>query len=315
MSTLTDSQQTPAAQPRLLPRLTASEKRNLRNGLLFLAPWIVGFCLFTFYPVAASLYYSFCRYRVVTPPQWIGLGNYRELATGDPYFWKSLYNTTYMFLEVPAYLLLAILLALLLNKAVRGMPLFRTIIFLPVIVPVVATSMLWMWIYNSDYGIINLALTRLNLPTVGWLVDPRIAKLSFILMDLWSVGYGMVIFLASLQSIPAHMYEAAELDGAGAWAKTRHVTLPMISPVIFFMVVMGVIGTFQYFTQTFIMTQGGPENSTRFYALHLYRNAFEYFNMGYACALAWILFLLTLFATLLIFRSSARWVYYEEPVR
>jgi multiple sugar transport system permease protein len=192
------------------------------------------------------------------------------------------------------------------------MALFRTIFYLPVLVPTVASALLWLWLLNPQYGLTNLALEKIGLDRIGWLAEPRWSKPSFILMDLWGVGGGMVIYLAALQGVPEHLYEAALLDGAGSWSRFRHVTLPMISPVVFFSVIMGVIGTFQYFTQTFVMTRGGPELSTLFYALYLFQNAFEYFRMGSACAMAWLLFGVTLIATLLVFRSSARWVYYEE---
>jgi len=299
----------------MILNLRRSEQRAVLQGLLFISPWLAGFLIFTLYPIIASMYYSFCDYRVLSPPRWIGLGNYRMLLGDHDYFWRSITNTAFMFLELPIALVLSIGIALLLNQKLKGMALYRTIYYLPAIVPTVASSVLWLWVLNPEYGLANAALSRLGLPPLGWLTDPNWSKPAFILMDLWGIGGGIVIYLASLQGVPQHLYEAAEIDGASAWQKTRHVTLPMLTPVIFFNLIMGVIGTFQYFTQTFIMTQGGPENSTLFYALYLFQNAFQFFRMGYACAMAWILFIITLIATLIVFRSSARWVYYEGEAR
>jgi multiple sugar transport system permease protein len=289
-------------------------QRNLQ-GWLFVSPWLVGFFLFTLYPILASLYYSFCDYRVLTPPKWVGLANYAALLTDRDYFLPSLWNTLFMLIELPLALIIGLTMALLLNHKIPGIGIFRTIYYLPSIMPVVAVAVLWLWVLNPQYGLLNAVLTPLLAPfglqAPGWLADPKWAKPAFIMMDLWAVGGSVVIYLASLQNVPAHLYEAAEIDGAGSWHKTLHVTLPMISPVIFYNLIMGVIWTFQYFTQTFIMTQGGPQNSTLFYALYLFYNAFRDFRMGRACAMAWILFILTLIATLIVFRTSARWVYYE----
>jgi multiple sugar transport system permease protein len=288
----------------------------MRQGLAFISPWLIGFLVFTAYPVLASLYYSLTDYRVLRPPHWVGWQNYATLLSGDEYFWRfAVYNTAYMFLELPANVALGVGLAMLLNQRLKGMALYRTLFYLPSVVPTVAVSMLWLWVLNPQYGLANVLLQRLHADPLGWLTDPKWSKPSFIMMDLWGAGGGMVIYLASLQGVPEHLYEAAVLDGAGWRAKFTSVTLPMISPVIFFNVVLGIIGTFQYFTQTYIMTRGGPELSTLFYALYLFQNAFEYFRMGYACAMAWVLFLITLGATLIVFRSSARWVYYEAEDR
>ena len=287
--------------------------KRLITGLLFISPWIVGFLAFTLYPILASLYYSLCDYRILSPPRFVGLANYSTLVR-DEYFWRSLFNTAFMFIELPIAVALGIGIAMLLNQAVRGLPFFRTIFYLPAIVPTVAVSMLWLWMFNPDLGLMNAGLSKFGLPTFGWLVDPKSAKPAVIVMDLWGVGGGMIIYLASLQGVPQHLVEAAALDGAGTLSRIRHVTLPAISPVIFFMVVTGMIGLFQYFTQAFIMTspRGGPEHSTLFYALYLFQNAFEYFKMGYACAMGWILFVISVIATIVVFRTSARWVYYEE---
>lgn len=293
--------------------MSRAERARLFTGLLFLSPWLIGLAVFTAYPIAASFSYSLTDFPVLRPPRWVGFANYAYLLTGDEYFWRfAVFNTLYMFLELPLSIVLGVGLALLLNQRLPGMALFRTIFYLPVLVPTVAVALLWLWLLNPQYGLANQALQHVGLSPLGWLADPRWSRPAFIVMDLWGVGGGMVIYLAALQGVPEHLYEAAVLDGANAWQKLRHVTLPMISPVIFFSVIMGVIGTFQYFTQTFIMTRGGPELSTLFYALYLFQNAFEFFRMGSACAMAWLLFGITLVATLIVFRTSARWVYYEE---
>ncbi len=281
-------------------------------GILFSLPWIIGFTVFIAYPILASLYFSFCSYDAIRPPHWVGWRNYVELFTQDDVFWKSLSNTVYMIVfGLPLMLATSLGLAILLNQKVKGIALYRTLFYLPSITPVVASSILWMWILNPDIGLINIVLSRLGVAhPPGWLTDPAWAKPALILMSLWSAGGGMVIYLAALQDVPETLYEAASLDGAGAWHKFLHVTLPLISPVILFNVIIGLIGFFQYFTQAYIMTNGGPEDSTNFYALHLFNRAFLDFQMGAASAMAWILFLVTLLAALVVFKTSARWVYY-----
>jgi len=300
--------------------MTRREKQDLRNGLLFVSPWLVGFGVFALYPVVVSFYYSLCTYNVVLPPRWTGIENYVNLLTDDPHFWKSLYNTFYMMaLGLPMGLGFAFLLAVLLNTKVRGLAIFRTIFYLPSIVPVVATSILWVWILNPECGLINGALGWLGIRGPGWLTDPRWSKPALILTGLWGVGGTMIIFLAGLQQVPTALYEAAVVDGAGRWRSLRHITLPSISPVIFFNLIMGIIGSFQYFTQVYIMTgggtstgrPGGPQDSTLVYALYLYQNAFQNFDMGYASAMAWILLLITLALVAVVFCSSG-WVHYEE---
>jgi len=299
-------------------RSSTRGRREVLVGLAFISPWLVGFLALTLYPILASLYYSFCEYRVLSPPRWVGLRNYVELFSDHDYFLPSLANTAFMFLELPIALAISVAIALLLNQKLRGMALFRTLYYLPSVVPTVAASILWLWLLNPEYGLVNKTLDWLHIPTTEWLQSPVWSKPAFIVLDLWMIGGGIVIYLAALQGVPEHLYEAAELDGASAWRKTWHITLPSISPVIFFNLILGIIGTFQYFTQAFLMTgvpPGGPANSTLFYALYLFQNAFTYFRMGYASAMAWVLFILTLGATLLVFRSSARWVYYEGETR
>jgi multiple sugar transport system permease protein len=275
------------------------------------------FLAFTVYPVILSFYYSLNVYTTFGQPMhWVGLANYIELLTQDDLFWVSLYNTLYMVvIGIPFHIMLAILLAMLLNMNLRGVSIYRTIFYLPTIVPIVATSVLWMWVLNPEYGLVNAALGELGIHGPGWLTDPELAKPSLILMGVWTIGGTLVIFLAGLQDIPRQLYDAAMIDGAGTLHQVRHITLPMLSAVIFFNVVVGVIGGFQIFTQAFIMTNGGPLDATLFYALYLYQNAFKYFKMPYASAMAWILFLIVIVATLVLFRSSARLVYYEGEDR
>lgn len=307
-------------------RLTRTEKTDLRNGLLFAAPWIVGFVGLVAYPIVMSIYYSFCSFDAISPPHWIGTENYRILFTEDELFWRSLWNTLYMIVfGLPIGLLASLVLAFLLNLKVRGMAFYRTIYYLPSITPIVAASALWMWLLNPQIGLVNemigwfgTALRLVGLPAPegpGWLIDPAWAKPALIFMGLWGAGGGMLIYLAGLQDVPEPLYEAADLDGASSWKKLRHITLPMLSPIIFFNVVMGLIGSFQYFTQVYVMTGGGPQDATLFYALHLFNNAFLNFKMGYASAMAWILFIITLACTLIVFKTSARWVYYSGDLK
>lgn len=295
-------------------RLTPPVRRNIRNGLLFISPWLVGTVIFTLYPVLASLYYSFTRYRGSGLPDWIGLGNYSALLT-DPLFLVAVQNTLYYAaLYVPLTLALSLGMALLLNLDVRGIAIYRTLFFMPYVIPQVVLAMLWAWILNPQVGLANGVLDLLHLPTLGWLSDPAWSKPSLVLMDLWaSMGGTMVIFLAGLKNIPRQLYEAAEIDGAGALRRARHVMLPMLTPTIFYNLVLGVIFSLQVFTTVYVVTggAGGPANSTMFYGLLLYLNAFRYFNLGYASAMAWVLFAFIFLLTLILFRTSRRWVYYE----
>ena len=295
--------------------MTRNERRNLRNGLLFIAPWIVGFLVFTLYPICSSLFFSFCDYSVLERPVWVGTENYTELARDDV-FWISLKNTAYYAVFALLFgLILSISIALLLNSKVRGMAFYRTIFFLPSIVPAVASAFLWMWIYNPDYGLANAILAIFGLPPQKWLFDEDMAKPSFIFMGLWGLGASMLIFLAQLQHVPESLHEAAMIDGASNLDRFRLITIPMISPVIFFNLVVGIIGSFQIFTTAFIATQGGPNNATLFYVLHLYNNGFQFLHMGYASALAWVLFTIILVFTGLQLRLANRWVYYEGEAR
>ncbi|MGH7739404.1 MAG: carbohydrate ABC transporter permease [bacterium] len=294
--------------------MTRREKRNLALGLAFTGPWIVGFSAFTLYPVVASFYYSLCDYSVLTKPVFIGLGNYVDLFT-DQVYWKSVFNTFYYaFFALPLGTLAALILALLLNSGVKGQSAYRTIFFLPSVIPMISMSILWLWIFNPRFGLLNYALSLIGLQGPEWLQDPHWTKPAFILMSIWTVGNAIVIYLAALQDVPIGLYEAAELDGARWYHKIRHVTLPIISPAIFFNVIMGFIAVLQIFAIPYVMTfpvPGQPARSALFYTMYLYENAFRYLRMGYACAMAVVMFLLILGLTWLFLRVSKKHVHYR----
>ena len=292
-------------------RFSPMTRRSLRNGLLFISPWVIGFTLFIAYPLLASLYYSLTNYNIMRTPEWVGLANYQAIIFNDDLFLTSLKNTLYFVgLSVPLGTIFSLATAMLLNTKIPGISIFRTIYYLPSIVPAVASAIIWIMLLNPQFGIVNTLIRAVGLQAPGWLADPAWAKPALILMSLWGMGSTMIIFLAALQDVPQHLVESAILDGANAWHRFVHVTLPMISPAMLFNVIMGLVGGFQYFTSAFIMTDGGPSNATLFYALYLYRSAFRYIKMGYASALAWLLFLVTLVCTLLVMRTSARFIYY-----
>ena len=293
------------------PRLGRREWQNLGVGLFFISPWLIGFLIWVLYPLGSSLYYSFTRYDLLRPPVWLGLQNYIEIFTDDPHFGTVTYNTFYyVVLSVPLGVVSAFLLATLLNNDVRGRSLFRTIFFFPAIVPAVVTAMVWQFLLHTQYGAINATLAGWGFKTIPFISNPTLAKPSLILIHIWAQGNAMVIFLATLQDVPRTLYEAAIVDGANAWHKFWHISVPMCTPVILFNLIMGFIGGFQSFTLPWLLTGGGPNDATEFYTLHLYRNAFQYLRMGKASALAWILFVVVVLFTILLFRSSARWVYY-----
>ena len=286
-------------------------KKEERQFYLFISPWLLGFLVFTAGPMLFAIYLSFTRWDVIGSPHWIGLANFKELFFDDPKFWISLKVTAiYSVIAVPLLLSSSLMVAVLLNQKIKAMGLFRTIFYLPTVLPVVATSMLWMNLLYPD-GLINRLLGLVGIPQTSWLTNENTALGALIFMSLWGFGASMIIFLAGLQGIPKTLYEAATIDGAGTWARFWNVTLPMLSPIIFFNFVMGVIRTFQVFTQGYIITNGGPNYATLFYVLYLYQNAFEYLRMGYAAAMAWVLFFILMTLTLLILKSSSAWVYYE----
>lgn len=286
--------------------------REAITGYLFFSPGLIGLLVFMAGPILYSFYLSFTTYNIYEPPQWVGFKNYEIMLTEDPLFYKSLYNTLYYVgLSVPVNTAMGILLAVLMNQKVRGIRLFRTIYFLPSILSGVAVALLWQWILDPNFGLINTFLANFGISGPGWLLDEAWSKPSLVLMNLWAVGGSMIIYLAGLQGIPQSLYEAATVDGAGPIRKFINITLPMLTPTIFFNVVMGVLSGFQVFLQAFIMTGGGPNNSTMFFAFYLYNKAFKDLQLGYASAMAWILLLITLLCTLIIFKTSSRWVYYE----
>ena len=287
-------------------------QRRTVTGYLFISPFILGFLLWFLIPALTAIWLTFTDWNLIRPPRYVGLDNILQLGR-DTLFWQSLKVTTIFTLaSVPVGLVVSFLLALLMNTRVRGISLFRTIYYLPSIVPAVASAVLWEWIFNTDFGLANVVLTALGLPKIQWLQDPSWALPALIIMSLWGLGATMVIYLAGLQGIPAVFYEAAEIDGAGRWAQLRHITIPLMSPVIFFNLIIGIIGTFQVFTAGFLITDGGPQNSTLFYVLYLYRNGFEFLKMGYSAALAWVLFFIIMALTLFVFKYVGGLVHYED---
>jgi multiple sugar transport system permease protein len=292
---------------------SALAREEMRDGYLMMAPWLVGFVALLAGPMVASLFLSFTDWQMLLAPKWVGLANYVRMFRGDEMIRISLGNTAYYaFLAVPLFALLGLALGLVMNMGLRGIRYYRTAYFLPSVTPIVASTLLWMLIFNADFGLANFVLRSVGLPKQLWLLDPRQSKPVLVFIYLWGVGGSLPIFLAGLKGIPRELYEAARIDGAGSVAAFRHVTLPLLSPVLFFVVLTGFIGGFQVFTQAFIATAGGPSNSTMFYVLYLYNNAFQFFKMGYASAMAWVLFVIVLAFTLVQFTVARRLVYYED---
>mgnify|MGYP002410567890 FL=1 len=292
--------------------------RNMetRWGILMALPAVLGFLIWNVGPMIASLIISFTEWSVVSTPRFAGLANFSRMFRQDPLFWKSLYVTAYYtFLSVPAVIASAFMLATILNQEIRGLAIFRTIFYLPSVVPAVANAVLWLWLFNPDFGLLNTALGSIGVRRLLWIYDEASVVPSLVLMSVWGMGNTMIIFLAGLQGVPRQYYEAAEIDGANAVQRWWFVTIPMVSSVIFFNLVMGLIGTFQVFSQAYVMTDGGPNNGSLFMVYYLFRNAFQYGRMGYASAIAWVIFMIVLAFTVLIFRSSPAWVYYEGERR
>ena len=284
-------------------------------GFLFISPWIIGFLVFEFGPLIVAAYLGLTKYDILTPPKFTGFANFEKMFTRDPLFWKSLWVTAvYSLSTVFLGVILGVALALLLNQKIRGMSLYRTIYYLPAVVSGVAVAYMWGWVFRPQAGIVNYALSLIGIEGPNWLFSTTWTLPAFIMMSLWAVGGGMVLYLAGLQGVPTQLYEAASLDGAGRWAKFWSVTLPMISPVIFFNFIIGIIGSFQVFTNSFVITKGGPANATLFFVLYLYRHAFQNFKMGYAAALGMILFIVIMTLTIISFRLSNRLVFYQGRV-
>jgi multiple sugar transport system permease protein len=289
----------------------STRAREAAWAYLFLLPFFLGLLFFIVGPVVAAFAISFTSWDLLSPPQWIGFDNYREMLS-DNLFWIALKNTVYFTaVSVPVTLLLALGLASLMNRKLRGIAALRAIYFFPVTASIVAVSLLWAWMYTPDFGIINYVLSQIGLPKVKWLVDPRMAMPSIILMSVWrGLGFNIVVFLAGLQSIPKDLYEAAELDGANGWDRFRQITIPLLTPTIFFAAIMALIASFQVFEQTFIMTQGGPGNATLTLVYHIFQNGFTWLRMGYASALSFVLFAILFVITIVQVRFQRKWVHY-----
>ncbi len=295
---------------------SAKARAENRAGYLFAMPAILGLLLFALVPIVISLFASFTDWNMLTDWNYVGLENYKNLLTEDYYFWGSLEATLYYaILSVLVSNIVALLIALLLNCKVKLVGVYRSIFYLPTIVPAVAQALLWSWLFNVDYGLFNSLLTELGLPTGEWLTGEATVIPSLVMMAVWGCGGAVVIYLAGLQSVPIEQMEAVSVAGGGAWARFRHVTLPYISPVLFFNVLMSIIGSLQVFTQAMMMTGGGPNGKSLFYSYYLYLKAFTDNEMGYACAMAWILFLLVAVITVLFFRAFKNRLYYESGER
>ncbi len=297
------------------PRLSRWRRREILDAYLFISPTVIGLLVFLLGPIIASAVLSFTDYDILTAPAWVGLDNYIQLFQ-DGLFWQALrVSVIYSVISVPLGLALSLGAALLLNQKIRGVAILRSIYYMPTIISGVAVAMLWRWLFNAQFGMVNILLGKIGIRGPMWLTDERWALTAIIIASFWGLGGAMLIYLAGLQGIPSELYEAAEIDGATEQAKFRYITLPMISHVTFFNLVLGIIGALQLFTDAYVMTGGGPNNATLFLSLYLYRQAFLYLKMGYASAMAWVLFAIVLVLTLLVFKSSPMWVYYESERR
>ncbi|MBA7571096.1 L-arabinose transport system permease protein AraP [subsurface metagenome] len=299
-------------QVKLRKKTKSSAKKEAIDGYIFILPWLLGLFIFTIYPLIVSFMISFTDWDIFNPPSWVGIKNYTTMFKESD-FWQSIKVTMiYSTFAIPLGLMVSLILAMLLNLKVKGSGFFRTMVYAPAVISGVAASLLWMWIFNPDFGLINFFLSKLGIDGPQWLLSPHWALSAFVIMSLWTAGGSAVIYLAGLRNIPQQMYEAAEIDGANKWQQFTKITLPLLTPTTFFLLVMGVIGSFQIFTQSYVMTNGGPNRATLFYVLYLYNQAFRNYFMGYGCALGWSLFVIILIFTLLIFKSSPVWVYYES---
>ncbi|MFN2134945.1 MAG: carbohydrate ABC transporter permease [Candidatus Promineifilaceae bacterium] len=292
--------------------MSAADRKEALAGYLFISPWLIGFLLFIVGPMLYSLYISFTRWNIVGDPRWVGLANYEQIFTSDKDFRQALLVTfRYALIFLPLSTVVGLAMALALNTKVKGVSVFRTLFYLPYVVPSVAATLVWVWVLNDRFGLLNTVLAWFGIDGPNWFGDPNTALYGIVMIGLWGIGGSAVIYLAGLQNIPDHLYEAAVVDGANTWQQFRHVTLPMLSPTIFYLLVIGLIGVFQTFTSSYIATNGGPLQATFFYMLYIYQKAWESLRMGYASALAWVLFAIIMLLTLLVFRSSALWVHYE----
>jgi multiple sugar transport system permease protein len=302
-----------------MPRANLSPSRRLESrwALFFLSPWLIGFLLFTLGPMIASLVFSFSNFSLIGGRlEFIGLGNYVKLLSADPKFWKAMSVTfTFAFIAVPLTLVAGFLLAYILNLKIPGTNFWRTIFYMPSIISGVVVAILWRGLFDERYGFINWAIGLFGIRGPDWFLSQRWALGALVIISLWGVGGGMIIYLAGLQGIPTQFYEAAELDGCNRLQRLRHVTLPMMSNIIFYNLIMGIISCFQYFTEAWTLTRGGPADATLFYNIYIYKTAFSYQEMGYGSALAWVLFFIVLILSALAFKSSSMWVYYEGEVK
>ncbi|HEV7216600.1 MAG TPA: sugar ABC transporter permease [Chloroflexota bacterium] len=306
------AQHSAAVPPARRRRGSRQARRENIEGWLFASPWIIGFLLFTLGPMVAAAAISLSDWNLLTRPRFVGLANFHQLFTSDPLFWQSLKVTTlYAVAAVLLGVAAGLILALLLNAPIRGLRWYRTAYYMPSVLAGVAVALLWSWLFSPDLGLLNYALQQVGVHGPDWLGQPEWALPALIIMSLWAVGSGAIIYLAGLQGIPTELYEAAQMDGAGVVSRFLRITVPLMTPVLFFQVVVGIIGALQTFTQAYVMTSGGPNNATLFFVLYLYQNAFQYFRMGYAAALAWVLFTYILILTIIVFRTSRSWVYYE----
>ena len=300
-----------------------STRRNFKYGMIFISPWLIGFVIFTLYPMVASLIYSFAHYKFHQPLEWVGLSNYIALFQ-DKYFYIALSNTGYIVaIGVPLILAFSFLCAVMLNIKVPGQSIYRVIYYIPSIVPLIASTLLWIWVLNPQSGLLNTFLGSLGIDGPNWIKDPNFSKPALLMLATWGTGNTIIIYLSGLQDVPVSYLEAAELDGASWWQKMRHITIPMVSPITVYNLITTAIGMFQYFSQAYVFarisaanyagtsTVGAPLNSTLFYSVYLYQNAFQFLKMGYASAMAWILFLVILVCTVAMFKVSNRYAYYS----
>ncbi len=300
---------------RAAPARGSLQRRENLEGWLLASPWVLGFIIFTVGPMIASAYYSMTRFDLLSLPHWVGLENFAAILGDDRTLHALKVTSIYSLFSVPIRIALGLAVALLLNTKISGLEWYRTIYYLPAVLSGVAVALLWKWVFSPEFGLLNLVLSWFGVQGPAWLVDRRWALWALILMSMWGIGGGMVIYLAGLQGIPTELYEAAAVDGATAVHRFFHITLPMLSPVLFFQLIMGIIQSLQTFVQGYVMTGGGPNDATLFFMLHLYNNAFWHFKMGYASAMAWILFAYIMLLTLMVLRSSQMWVFYQGTLR
>ena len=293
--------------------MTTQERRDAKTGYLALSPWMVGFVIFYAFPILATFYFSLTQWTLVDQPVWIGLDNYVRMFTRDPLFVSSLKATTlFVALSLPLKLVLGLMLALLLNLKLPGMNIFRTVFFIPAVISGVAVSLMWIWFLNPDTGVVNTLLHYVGVQGPYWFWDLNWALPSVAIMSIWKVGGAAIIYLAGLQNIPTHLYEAAEIDGAGKWSRFWRITLPLLTPTLFFQLIIELIDAFKIFTEAFVITKGGPLKATYFFLYYFYEEAFRNFNMGYASALALFLLVVIMGCTVFVYRTSGRWVFYES---